>query len=350
MSYGAYTNSEIRLPGEDTQISLLNALHSNTGNQTFNTYTIEQLDVVTYETELHGVIMGGNNLMVTSCSMLNQWQDLCSEDNSTCAVAEVSMKTLENAMTLVTQGFYTFGAHCEIEDFPTTTEIISRCYQGLSWTAEKGIAEQYPFLLSMFESFGQHRLRRPRRFVISSSIAISIAIGVFSGTAAIGTSLAIAREEGRRISSEQDRLRSINAQHAITNNLKNNKVSARLGKAVDTSNFMATLTAQNDGCVSRLGGVETCSHIPLQQGGNFEVRRSGYRNLATRSLQQNRQVRLHFDTIRNKRSLQIDLWAYICHHQSPPNHAWIRKMQGHAAPQDFDHPNCGFQQEQNLQN
>ena len=163
--------------------------------------------------------------------MLGQWEDLCSEDNSTCAVEEVSKKTLEDAMTLVTQGFYTLGAFCEIEDFPTTKEIISRCYQGLPWTAGEGMAQQYPFLLQMFESFGQHRLRRPKRFVISSSIAISVAIGLFSGTAAIGTSLAIAREEGIRISNEQDRLRSLNAQNAVANNLKNNRVSTRLGKA-----------------------------------------------------------------------------------------------------------------------
>jgi hypothetical protein len=78
MSYGAYTNSEIRLPGQDKQISLLNAIQTGTGNHTFDTYTMSRLDVVTFETELHGAIMDGNNLMITSCNMLNQWQDLCS--------------------------------------------------------------------------------------------------------------------------------------------------------------------------------------------------------------------------------------------------------------------------------
>ena len=87
--------------------------------------------MVTYETDLKGVVLNGNELMVSSCGMLKKWDDLCAENNSTCAVAQVSKKTLEDAMSLVTQGFYTFGAHCEIEDFPTTTEIISRCYQGL---------------------------------------------------------------------------------------------------------------------------------------------------------------------------------------------------------------------------
>ena len=95
----AQPNSAIRLPGEDTQISLLNALHSNTGNQTFTTYTTQQLDVVTYETHLKGVILNGNELMTRSCGMLGQWDDLCSEDNSTCAIAEISKKTLEDAMT-----------------------------------------------------------------------------------------------------------------------------------------------------------------------------------------------------------------------------------------------------------
>ena len=58
----ANPNSAICLPGEDTRISLLNALHSDTGNQTFTTYTTQQLDVVTYETQLKGVILNGNEL------------------------------------------------------------------------------------------------------------------------------------------------------------------------------------------------------------------------------------------------------------------------------------------------
>ena len=347
MVSAAHPNSAIRLPGEDTQISLLNALHSDTGNQTFTTYTTKQLDVVTYETDLNGVILGGNELMTRSCGMLSQWEDLCSEDNSTCAVAEVSKKTLEDAMSLVTQGFYTFGAFCEIEDFPTTKEIISRCYQGLPWTAGKGIAQQYPFLLQMFESFGQHRLRRPKRFVISSSIAISVAIGLFSGTATIGTSLAIAREEGIRISNEQDRLRSINAQTAVTNNLKNNMVSTRLGKAWDTSNYMATLTAQTMGVYH---DSEEWKHAAIFLFKQEEILR--FDDPATEIWQLavfNKTDRYSFALTSSEKKEASRMTSGL----TSVTTSLLSTTPGSNKCRDMllliNHPNCGFQQEQGLQ-
>ena len=127
-------------------------------------------------------------------------------------------------MTLITQGFYTLGAFCELENFPTTPEIISRCYDGLPWTTSEGIAQQYPFLLQMMESFGKD-VQRNKRFAVTGSIAIAIAIGLFSGTGAVAASVAIAREEGHRISNEQNILRDLDSQIAVKNNLRYNNIS-----------------------------------------------------------------------------------------------------------------------------
>ena len=102
--HAANINSAIRLPGEDTQISLLNALHSDTGNRSFTTYTAYQIDVETYETHSKGGIQNGNELMTRTCDMLGSWNDLCTENNATCDISDISEKAVEDAMTLVTQG------------------------------------------------------------------------------------------------------------------------------------------------------------------------------------------------------------------------------------------------------
>ena len=181
--------------------------------------------------------------MPTNCAILFLWDTLCKEDNSTCQLAGVSIQSTENAMTLLAQGFYTLSGVCEMADFPATTEIIERCHKGLQWTTSEGINEQYPFLEEMLQSFGQH-VQRNRRFAISGPIAIAIAIGLFSGTGAVAASVAIAREEGRRISKEQNLLRNIDSQVALTNNLKNNGISRELGRNADYQKYISALSAE----------------------------------------------------------------------------------------------------------
>ena len=75
---------------------------------------------------------------------------------------------------------------------------------------------------------------------MTGPIAIDIAIGLFLGTRAVAVSAAIAKEEGRRVSNEQNILRDLDSQVAIHNNLRNNNVSRELGKAWDKQNYVST--------------------------------------------------------------------------------------------------------------
>ena len=93
------------------------------------------------------------------------------------------------------------------------------------------------------QSFGQH-VQRNKRLAVTGPIAIAIAIGLFSGTGAVAVSTAIAKEEGRRVSNEQNILRDLDFQVAIHNNLRNNNVSRELGKAWDKQNYVSTLSAK----------------------------------------------------------------------------------------------------------
>ena len=93
------------------------------------------------------------------------------------------------------------------------------------------------------QRFGQH-VKRNKRFAVTGPIAIAIAIGLFSGTGAVAASVVIAREEGKRISDEQNLLRNIDSQVEMANNLKNNDLSRELGKSSDKQRYVSTLSAE----------------------------------------------------------------------------------------------------------
>ena len=94
----------------------------------------------------------------------------------------------------------------------------------------------------MLQGYYNH-ISRDKRFVVSGPIAIAIAIGLFS-TFTVAASIAIAKEEGNRISRERNALRSIDADFARFNNIKNNDVSIELGKVADFLKYTTALSAQ----------------------------------------------------------------------------------------------------------
>ena len=87
-------------------------------------------------------------------------------------------------------------------------------------------------------------LIRNKHFVVSGPIAIATAIGVLFATSAVTASYAEARSESNRISQEQNILRSIDSNNAITNNIINSNISIELGKSIDNLKFPTTLSAQ----------------------------------------------------------------------------------------------------------
>ena len=115
---------------------------------------------------------------------------------------------------------------------------VTKDYNGLQVKYEK-----YTFLEQMLQGYHNY-VTRNGRFVVTGPIAIAIAIGLFSGTGAVAASITIAREEGNRISREQNILRNIDSQVALANNLKNNNISIELGKVADFQKYLTALSAQ----------------------------------------------------------------------------------------------------------
>ena len=82
----------------------------------------------------------------------------------------------------------------------------------------------------MMESF-HHEVLREKRFIVSGPILIATAIGLASTGAAAAASYYITKSETEQVSAEQNTLRRIASDNAISNNLKNNNIS--LGRAID---------------------------------------------------------------------------------------------------------------------
>ena len=72
---------------------------------------------------------------------------------------------------------------------------------------------------------------RNKWFIISGPIAIATAI--LSGAGAVTASYEVAHTESTRVSEEQNLLRKIDSENAITNNVLNNNISVELGKTID---------------------------------------------------------------------------------------------------------------------
>ena len=60
----------------------------------------------------------------------------------------------------------------------------------------------------------------------------------------MAASIAISKEEGKRISKEQNALRKIDADIARLNDFKNNEVSVELGKVADFLKYTTAMSAQ----------------------------------------------------------------------------------------------------------
>ena len=86
---------------------------------------------------------------------------------------------------------------------------------------------------------------REKRFVVSGPIAIATAIGILSASSAVSASYVVARSETNRIAHEQNILRSINSDNAISNNILNNNVSIELGKTIDKLRYVTAFSARS---------------------------------------------------------------------------------------------------------
>ena len=134
------------------------------------------------------------------------------------------MDNLQGTVDILIHSLLAINGYCEIPNLPTTDEVLDRCLKSQPWSTGDGVTQKHRFLSDMMESF-HHEVLREKRFIVSGPILIATAIGLASTGAAAAASYYIAKSETEQVSIEQNTLRQIDSNNAISNNLKNNNIS-----------------------------------------------------------------------------------------------------------------------------
>ena len=158
------------------------------------------------------------------CSLIPLWNEICKEDPPSCQLSSIEIENLENTIYTLTRTMFSIYGVCELQDLPSSKEIISRCHKSLPWSTGEGINKRHRFIEEMMQGYRDFLIRN-KRFIISGPIVVATAIRVLSTSGAVTASYAIAVSESSQISEEQYILRNIASSNAISNNLINNNVS-----------------------------------------------------------------------------------------------------------------------------
>ena len=138
------------------------------------------MEITTFEHMLGEIKQEAFYGISTNCHSIQVSKDLCEQDKSNCQIARTNIDNAENSIELHMNTLYTMSRICELPSFPSTKSAISRCHEGKTWSEREDATQKFPFLSNMFESFSTELLNRMPRFVVSTAILISTAIGALS--------------------------------------------------------------------------------------------------------------------------------------------------------------------------
>ena len=172
-------------------MDLLSLLDKEEESSSFVTYETAVFEVQMYEIDLEKGMEDLFYNLESNCATIPIWKTVCDDDTSSCQLADINIKTSENAIVILSQSLFSLSRICELPDYPSSAESIERCHNGRSWTTSEGVNEQYTFLTDMLQGY-YRALVREKRFVVSGPIAITTAIGILSATSAVSASYAVA--------------------------------------------------------------------------------------------------------------------------------------------------------------
>ena len=105
----ASINSEVHVQEGGNKVDLIKFLKNDNENSTFSTYRTTQFNVNTFETEMVTVVDTVSNEIDTNCAMIPLWKQVCTDDESTCQLADIEIQTSENSIIILTQALFTLN-------------------------------------------------------------------------------------------------------------------------------------------------------------------------------------------------------------------------------------------------
>ena len=242
-SHGVHIDLNAQLTTGERQADLLEFLEQGGVNETFATYEAEQFNVISYESPITDYLDSISGNMDKACALIPLWNKMCAEEPTTCQLTSIAIETLENAISTLTHTIFSLNGVCELPDLPSSKEVISRYHNNQPWSTGDGVSERHKFLEEMMQGYHSFVMRH-KRFIISGPIFVATANGLLSSAGAITASYAVPHSESAQVSEEQNFLRKVASENAITNNIINNNVSVKLYKAINGIHYIHTLSTK----------------------------------------------------------------------------------------------------------
>ena len=112
--------SEIRLQPEGQQLDLLSFLNRGEENTSFVTYETSKFNIQTFEISLEYVMEDLFYDLYSNCATIPMWKTVCDYAASSCQLADINIKTSENAMIILSQSLFSLSRVCELPDYPSS--------------------------------------------------------------------------------------------------------------------------------------------------------------------------------------------------------------------------------------
>ena len=112
----------------DTMLETINI------EKSFVVYSLESYDATSFTFNLREVKTEEFYGMDTACKAISSQHELCLHHPASCQSSQISINNFEEVIKIRTRSLINLKRVCEMPDYPDSTEIISRCHQGLQWS------------------------------------------------------------------------------------------------------------------------------------------------------------------------------------------------------------------------
>ena len=120
----AIPGSEVQIGQEGQQLDLMSFLNRGEENSSFVTYQTSSFEIKSFEIVLEEVKEELYYSLESNCASIPIWKTVCTDDASSCQLADINIKTSENSITILSQTLFSLSRVCELPNYPSSAESI----------------------------------------------------------------------------------------------------------------------------------------------------------------------------------------------------------------------------------
>merc|ERR1712030_104621 len=142
------------VPAKVNYLSPLDTLVQNFQQEKdFTFYTVESYDAMSFTFPLKEIKTEQFNGMTDACNGISAQHELCLNHPGSCQTSKITTDNFEEAIKIIARSLVDLNRVCEMERYPNSAEIISRCHQNLTWSQEEFATKKFSFFTELNEGF-----------------------------------------------------------------------------------------------------------------------------------------------------------------------------------------------------